>query len=183
MSIRAAPFLRAGRAAGLAVLLCGGVGSLLTAPALALAVTSPVTVAISAGGEHSCAIESGHAYCWGGNGYGQFGDGFTTPYSGPSVAADTGAVAGKHLVRISAGYKFTCALDRRGAAYCWGQNAGGQLGNGGSRDEHVPVAVDTSGVLAGKRLAPITAGTSFACALDKPGAAYCWGDNTAGELG
>ncbi len=141
MSIRVAPRIRVGRAAGIAALLCAGAGSLLTAPAFALAVAPPVTVVISAGGEHSCAIESGQAYCWGGNGHGQFGDASTTSYSGPSVAADTGAVAGKHLVQISAGYKFTCALDRRGAAYCWGQNADGQLGNGGSRDERVPVAV------------------------------------------
>jgi Regulator of chromosome condensation (RCC1) repeat len=46
----------------------------------------------------------------------------------------------------------------------------------------VSEAVDTSGALAGKTLTQITAGADHECALDTAGAAYCWGDHTAGEL-
>ena len=46
-----------------------------------------------------------------------------------------------------------------------------------------PWLFDTRGALAGKTLTQITAGADHECALDTAGAAYCWGDNTAGELG
>ena len=47
----------------------------------------------------------------------------------------------------------------------------------------MPVTVTTSGVLASKTLIQATAGNTFACALDTGGSAYCWGDNSAGQLG
>lgn len=49
----------------------------------------------------------------------------------------------------------------------------------GLRSENVPVAVDTSGVLAGRALAQI----SGTCVLDTTGQAYCWGNDDNGELG
>ena len=45
------------------------------------------------------------------------------------------------------------------------------------------MAVDTSGVLAGKTLTQIAGGWGHTCALDTGGAAYCWGDGAAGDLG
>jgi len=45
------------------------------------------------------------------------------------------------------------------------------------------VAVDTSGVLAGKTLTQIAVGNDHACALDSTGAAYCWGINNDGQFG
>ena len=53
---------------------------------------------------------------------------------------------------------YACALDSTGAAYCWGNNDNGQLGDGSTTDSSVPVAVDISGVLAGKTLTQITVG-------------------------
>ena len=94
------------------------------------------------------------------------------------VAVDTsGVLAGKTLTQITAGDNHMCALDSAGAAYCWGHNSDGELGDGSTADSSVPVAVDTSGVLAGKTLTQITAGSDHTCALDSTGAAYCWGDN------
>jgi hypothetical protein len=100
------------------------------------------------------------------------------------VAVDTsGVLAGKTLTQITAGGNLVCALDAAGAAYCWGSNNVGQLGDGTTTDSSIPVAVDTTGPLAGKTLTQITAGGLFACAGDTAGAAYCWGDNSSGELG
>ena len=132
-----------------------------------------------------CALDSaGAAYCWGSGG---LGDGSTT-YSTVPVAVDTsGVLAGKTLTQITAGQFHGCAVDSAGAAYCWGGNQYGELGDGnggGSGDNSaVPVAVDTSGALAGKILTQITAGDNNTCALDRDGAAYCWGFNEDGELG
>jgi alpha-tubulin suppressor-like RCC1 family protein len=46
-----------------------------------------------------------------------------------------------------------------------------------------PKAVLTSGALAGKSIAQITAGGGHTCAVSVDGGAYCWGLNTNGELG
>ena len=62
-----------------------------------------------------------------------------------------------------------------GAAYCWGFNGSGELGDGSTTSSSVPVAVDTSGVLAGKTLTQIRPATIITCAVDSAGAAYCWG--------
>jgi alpha-tubulin suppressor-like RCC1 family protein len=139
---------------------------------------------ISDGAQEACGLDrSGAAYCWGRNNDGQLGDGSTDDSSVP-VAVDTGGVlAGKTLTQISAGAGFTCALDSAGAAYCWGFNFNGQLGDGSTDDSSVPVAVDTGGVLAGKTLTQITAGNEGVCALARTGTGYCWGDNSGGELG
>ncbi len=84
-------------------------------------------------------------------------------------------------VSITTGYYQTCAIET-GQAYCWGPN-GGELGDGSTAASGIPAAVDTSGVLAGKALAQVSAGDSFACALDTSGQAYCWGINEHGDLG
>ena len=157
-------------------------GLLVNEPQAALAETSVATT-VWAGDNHTCAIEKGKAYCWGSNDHGELGDGGTTD-SGVPVAVDTsGVLAGKTVTQIAAGEDYTCVLDSAGAAYCWGWNGKGQLGDGSTTDSGVPVAVDTSGVLAGKTVTQIAAGEDYTCVLDSAGAAYCWGGNDFGGLG
>jgi regulator of chromosome condensation (RCC1) repeat-containing protein/ricin-type beta-trefoil lectin protein len=55
----------------------------------------------------------------------------------------------------------------------WGDNSVGELGNGTTVNSSVPVAVSTSGVLAGQTLTQISAGESYTCAVDAAGAATC----------
>jgi alpha-tubulin suppressor-like RCC1 family protein len=157
--------------------------SVLIPPPQAVLAASQSTASISAGAWHSCAIESGKAYCWGENAEGELGDGNTTNSDTPVAVDTSGALAGKTLTQISAGDYQTCALDSTGAAYCWGDNPQGELGDGNTINSDVPVAVDTSGALAGKTLTQISASFPSTCALDTTGAAYCWGDNEYGELG
>ena len=139
--------------------------------------------AITAGDLHSCAVADGKAYCWGYNGSGQLGNGSTGPSDGPvpvPVAVSTaGALAGKTVTGISAGFRYTCAV-ADGKAYCWGSGDMGQLGNGNYPDSPVPVAVRTDGVLNGKTVTAITTGRSHACAV-ADGKAYCWGSHTLGN--
>ena len=172
---------------GALIALTTGLGLLAPQGAVALA-QSPRPATIGAGNAHSCTIESGKAYCWGENDYGQLGNGSTTDSSVPVPVDTRGVLAGKTLTQISAGGGGgvdTCALDRAGAAFCWGSNSDGALGDGktAASFSSVPVAVDTRGVLAGKTLTQISAGSDGGCVLDRQGAAYCWGDNDYGELG
>jgi alpha-tubulin suppressor-like RCC1 family protein len=138
---------------------------------------------ISAGWTHSCTLRNGRAFCWGDNTYGELGNNTTTSSSVPVAVTTSGVLAGQTLIQVSAGNGFACALDSTGTAYCWGHNADGELGNNTITSSSVPVAVTTSGVLAGQTLIQITAGNAFACALSAADAAYCWGRNPDGELG
>src|SRR5260370_39133642 len=161
---------------GAPAMLAAGLSWLMALPKVVLAgPRARARPAIRASGAHSCSLQNGQAYCWGDDGYGELGDGTTNSSAGP-VAVDTrGVLARKTLIQISTGTIHACAVDRAGAAYCWGGNASGQLGNPAAGDSAVPVAVATRGVLAGKALTQISAGYHQTCALDTAGAAHCWG--------
>jgi alpha-tubulin suppressor-like RCC1 family protein len=137
------------------------------------------------GGLDTCALDStGTAYCWGSNYDGALGDGSTAASSAVPVAVAThGALAGQQIAQISTGSDGACALDTAGAAYCWGDNDFGEVGDGTTASSSSPVAVYTKGALAGRKLTQISAGYEDSCALDTAGAAYCWGDNSTWELG
>jgi alpha-tubulin suppressor-like RCC1 family protein len=92
-------------------------------------------------------------------------------------------LAGKDLTQVVAGAFDTCALDSVGAAYCWGYDHYGELGDASTTGSSVPVAVDAGGALARKTLTQITIGDYHTCAVDAAGAPYCWGRETVGELG
>ena len=140
---------------------------------------------VSSGDASSCALDSsGAAFCWGDNGSGELGDGSFTSSATPVAVG--GVLGGRTLTQIGVGDSYACALDNTGVVYCWGANEEGQLGDGSEgpiEGSDVPVAVNTSGVLAGKTITQISVGTYDACALDAAGAAYCWGWNFQGEFG
>jgi hypothetical protein len=82
-------------------------------------------VLVDAGGAHSCAaVLTTGAKCWGGNTYGQLGDGSTTQRLNPVDVS--GVAAG--VIDVSSGSQHTCAALAWGAVKCWGRNSSGQLG-------------------------------------------------------
>lgn len=139
---------------------------------------------VSVGGTHACLIASdNNAYCWGEGTNGRLGNGETGTYTTPKAVYTGGVLSGKNLVSISIGARHTCAVASDGKAYCWGWNTDGQLGNGLNTDSLVPVEVKADGVLSGKNLKKIVAGTWQTCALDSAGAVYCWGVNETSTYG
>jgi len=124
----------------------------------------------------SCALlSSGGVKCWGGNSYGQLGDGTTTTRSTPvDVSGLSSGVSA-----ISVGDRFTCAVLSSGAAKCWGSNGSGQIGDGTTTNRYTPVAV--SGLSSG--VSAIAAGGTHTCALLTTGGVKCWGNNSNGRLG
>jgi alpha-tubulin suppressor-like RCC1 family protein len=95
--------------------------------------------AVSAGGAHTCGINSGVLYCWGANASGQLGDSTTAPKSRP-VEITSGTAYGA----VSAGNVHTCAVttaqdpqDLR----CWGNGGSGRLGTGATANVNSPTVV------------------------------------------
>jgi alpha-tubulin suppressor-like RCC1 family protein len=154
--------------------------SSLTARSSPVAVASDV-VAMTTGQDHTCVItEDATVSCWGRNDVGQIGIGTltaaeSTPQEVPGLT---------DVVDIAADDTTTCAVDDSGDAWCWGSDTHGQLGNGGGSSgtpEPSPVAVSRSGVADG--FAQIDVGRRHVCAVGVSDAIYCWGDDTAGQLG
>ena len=144
---------------------------------------------ISAGGNHTCAITSGtsRAYCWGGDGDGQLGNG---TLAGQQTSPDSVETA-LTFASISAGGSIsgnpfhTCAVDPLGNAHCWGDDTNGQLGNGASitGDQHLPSPVDQTGVTGGTFAPGISAGAFHTCAHTPGSLGYCWGVEANGRVG
>jgi alpha-tubulin suppressor-like RCC1 family protein len=78
---------------------------------------------------------------------------------------------------VLAGYYATCALSSAGAAWCWGMNGDGQVGDNAVEDRATPVAVGR-----GLPFTSISVGDRFVCAISS-GSTWCWGANRAGETG
>src|SRR5258708_34963097 len=78
-------------------------------------VLTPIFTAVTAKGFHTCGVEAGAAYCWGGNFFGELGDGTTTNRSTPTLV-----LGGVSFVAVSAGAFSTRGGTAAGAAHCWG---------------------------------------------------------------
>jgi alpha-tubulin suppressor-like RCC1 family protein len=80
---------------------------------------------IGAGGDHVCGLRMNNTLaCFGGNDFGQLGNGDRAPSATPKTVAVAASFDG-----VSAGGGFTCANAASGR-YCWGRGHRGQLGNG-----------------------------------------------------
>ena len=87
--------------------------------------------------------------------------------------------------RRTAGGNHSCGITAAGAAYCWGAGSSGRLGNGGTANSDVPVAV-----IGGHVFASIDAGSGHTCGVTTASGnaaedrqVYCWGVNSSGQLG
>ncbi len=121
---------------------------------------------------------------WGTNGDGQLGN-QTTAFSRIPVSVDqSGVLLGKKVIGIAASEYHSLALSSDGMIAAWGSNSSaGRLGNGRTDGISLPVLVDNSGVLAGRKVVAIAAGSTHNLALCSDGTLAAWGLNFAGQLG
>ena len=84
-------------------------------------------------------------------------------------------------IQVGAGPRHACAVRTGGAVVCWGDNAAGQTTGNSSDGTNI----------AGPRLVmglpsdavAVGAGNGHSCAVFMDGTAWCWGDNSRGQLG
>ena len=159
-------------------------GQLGTGDSLSRLTPTPVAgnltfTTISAGLVDVCGIAtSGATYCW--------GAGDIPPLSGMANTGPTPTrVPGSlRFSSISVGGLTACAINAdTKAAYCWGANFDGKIGDGTLEARALPTAVSGGLKFASIRQSRANSTVSHTCGATTDGRAYCWGGNTRGQVG
>jgi alpha-tubulin suppressor-like RCC1 family protein len=132
-------------------------------------------VAMTAGGEHTCAIARDSTWCWGDNRAGQLGIGQ------PQLqrAAKPMRVATDYrFEKLASGATHTCGLTSDRAIACWGDNDAGQLGAGFTNRSDVPLR---ESMRLGWR--SLSAAARTTCGITDAGDVRCWGFSSGDRLG
>jgi alpha-tubulin suppressor-like RCC1 family protein len=159
-----------------------------TAPVRRFAVLDDVGesdwAAVSAGGDHTCALKTnGTAYCWGSNEFGQLGTSQqavvcgTSTHAYPCSLAPQAVETSLKFASISAGQRHTCGITLDHRAFCWGANDANQVSTVGPGG---PAPIETIGALPWVQ---ISAGYTHTCAVRSDGVLFCWGSNDRGQIG
>lgn len=146
---------------------------------------------LAAGASHTCArVKTGagvQVLCWGDDKQGQLGDG---PIDNSRKTADTTLPAllmtsipsgPKTAPILAAGGSSSCVVATNGTVYCWGAGDLGQLGVGGTPNVEASPKPVGSGLLASSVAVTATHGCAVSANVNTP--AFCWGDNSSGNLG
>ncbi|MEX1253234.1 MAG: flexitail domain-containing putative surface protein [Dehalococcoidia bacterium] len=136
------------------------------------------------GDDHTCAITAldGSLRCWGGNAFGQLGNGTTNNVSGPGPVSPP---LNQNVAMVSAGRIHTCAVTDAGAVFCWGSDVNEQIGAvapdtcASTPCAMTPVAV--VGLASG--YTQVSAASRSTCALNTGADIKCWGNNSLGQVG
>lgn len=129
---------------------------------------------ISAGQQRTCGVTVANAVlCWGNiwlyrEGGFEYSRLRTTPEAVPGATAFDG---------VSVGTFTTCGVAAQGA-YCWEANPHGEMGNGTTDGSTAPVPV-----VGGLTFSSVSAGIIQTCGVTVDQQAYCWGNDSFGQLG
>jgi alpha-tubulin suppressor-like RCC1 family protein len=123
--------------------------------------------------------EGNQVFSFGCNEYGELGLGHEQPMVVPSQVA---IQEGSGVYRIACGRNHSAAVDVDGHLYMWGWGGRGQLGQGeiSKSPQSSPVLVEG---FNDQPVTDISCGDGHSCCLSGGGIPYCWGDNSAGQLG
>jgi len=129
---------------------------------------------------------TGSIYAWGGNYFGELGNGSVASTSSTPVKVDTSDLAeGFYFTAVAGGAYTGYGLGSDGLIYAWGRNQtgdshNGQLGNGTTTNSSVPVKVETP---TGVQFKAIAGSGYNGYGLTTTGEIYAWGDNFHCQLG
>ncbi len=131
-------------------------------------------VALSVVRSADAATPPGTPYSWGGNAFGELGDGSTTARRTAAVVSGL-----TDVVDVHTGREHAVALREDGTVVTWGSNQMGQLGDGttGGRRPTPAAVAGLDGALM------VSTGHYHSLALRADGSVWTWGYNQAGQLG
>ena len=135
------------------------------------------SISSSSSGSHVCGVQtsSQRIYCWGERMSGAYGDNAEQLSRSVPVAP----AAGLTTAGLVLGVNTTCALTS-GQAKCWGGSSFGQIGDNTSIDRIKPTVVQQGAT----SFTALSAGGNFNCGLAATSQkAFCWGQNSSGQLG
>jgi alpha-tubulin suppressor-like RCC1 family protein len=192
-------FLHACALTGTGATHCWGSSTLFGNGATGPVITTPTQAAggaafarIGAGNFYTCGLNStGSAHCWGStNISGEMGLGtFAAPVLSPAAVAGGLQFSSLDAFDKNSTIATTCAVTTSSEAWCWGSNQEGQLGApsaevctfqglGNYACSSSPVRVG-----GGVSFTSVAVGLNHVCAVSVASVAYCWGDNSGGQLG
>jgi len=123
--------------------------------------------------------EEGKVYSFGGNKYGQLGQGNTQEYKEPTLISGIA-----NVVEIGCGPDHSLLVDSTGTVYSFGRNDTYQLGHGDKENQSNPRPILA---LAGVKVIFVTAGGglggSCSVCISDSGDCYTWGSGKFGQLG
>jgi len=127
-------------------------------------------VSVSVGGFHTMVIKTdGSLWAFGGNDYGQLGDGTTVDYHSPVKVMEG-------VVSVSAAHEYTMAVKTDGSLWAWGRNHYGQLGDGTTIDRYYTVKIMDDVV-------SVSTTDERTMVVKKNGSLWAWGNNESSQLG
>lgn len=170
----------------------GAAGSMTYLQNIDLAFSEVVDMCV--GLNYVCAVSSaGQVKCWGGNEFGQLGQGHTNALGdGPGEMGSNLPVVdlgtGQLATQISCMQSHTCVLLQNRQVKCWGYGDSGRLGygnannlgDGGSEMGNSLAYVDLG---TGMTALQVEAGLSHTCVRLYNSQVKCWGKNDLGQLG
>ena len=125
---------------------------------------------VAAGGDFTVALKTdGTLWAWGGNDYGQLGNGTVVSAAQPVQVLD-------QVTAVSAGDYHVAAIRADGTLWTWGDNLYGQLGDGTLNSASAPQQVLDN-------VTAVSAGANATAAVRSDGTLWTWGDNLYGQLG
>lgn len=96
-----------------------------TTPVAVIGLTNVAQI-MARGDSHTCArLKDSTLRCWGGNYYGQIGDGTDTTRPSPTPVTGISTAIG-----VSTGADMSCAILANGTVQCWGASENGTIGDG-----------------------------------------------------
>lgn len=149
----------------------------------------------------TCALSAtGVVSCWGNDNMRQISGTpgmencrFSANFSYRCRTTPEGVAGLSGIVSLTSGAFHSCSVNSAGAAYCWGSNRFGELGtvatvteqcrSEGANGFNVACSGTPVLVAGGIQFREISAGASFTCALSTSNTAFCWGNNSNGQLG
>ena len=149
-------------------------------PVNGLPTTSRVVALTSSWEGSGVLFGNGAYYDWGYNAGGQLGDGTTLESNVPVPVSLPGAVRQVFQGGSGPTNGQTVTTLVSGSVWAWGDNGGGQLGNGTRVSSDVPVRV---AVPRGVSFVRVSSGGFATYAIDGSGRLWAWGENKKGQLG